>query len=184
MYSARAHPFNSSEGAEAAHLQTPLDGADQRRQMLTATDVMTSAVVTVRPDTPVHDIAKLLCERHISGVPVIGEGDRLPGIVSEGDLIGHSRVAGERRRSWWHTFLNDPAVLAQHYAKSHGRYGRGRHDEGRHHGWRDHVGGRHGPHPGAASDHASSRRARLGNSSRIVTRSLLRSWQPQTYPSR
>jgi CBS domain-containing protein len=67
--------------------------------MLTAADVMTSAVVTARPDTPVHDIAKLLCERHISGVPAIGEGDRLLGIVSEGDLIGHSRVAGERRRS-------------------------------------------------------------------------------------
>jgi CBS domain-containing protein len=89
--------------------------------MLTAADVMTSSVITVRPDTPVHDIAKLLCERHISGVPVIGEDDRLLGIVSKGDLIGHSRVAGERRRSWWHTFLNDPAVLAQHYAMSHGR---------------------------------------------------------------
>jgi CBS-domain-containing membrane protein len=89
--------------------------------MLTAADVMTSSVITVRPDTPVHDIAKLLCERHISGVPVIGEDDRLLGIVSKGDLIGHSRAAGERRRSWWHTFLNDPAVLAQHYATSHGR---------------------------------------------------------------
>jgi CBS domain-containing protein len=89
--------------------------------MLTAADVMTTAVVTVRPETSIREIAKLLCDHHISGVPVVKDEERLLGIVSEGDLIGHAQLAGELRRSWWQTFLNDPTVLAQHYAKSHGR---------------------------------------------------------------
>jgi CBS-domain-containing membrane protein len=89
--------------------------------MLTAADVMTPGVITVRPETSIHQIAKLLCDHHISGVPVVEDEERLLGIVSEGDLIGHAQLAGERRRSWWQTFLNGPTVLAQHYAKSHGR---------------------------------------------------------------
>jgi CBS-domain-containing membrane protein len=89
--------------------------------MLTAADVMTTGVITVTPETPIHEIAKLLCDHHISGVPVIGDEEQLLGIVSEGDLIGHARLAGEQRRSWWQTFLSGPMVLAQHYAKSHGR---------------------------------------------------------------
>ena len=89
--------------------------------MLTAADVMTTGVITVTPETPIHEIAKLLCDHHISGVPVIRDEEQLLGIVSEGDLIGHARLAGEQRRSWWQTFLSGPMVLAQHYAKSHGR---------------------------------------------------------------
>ena len=89
--------------------------------MLTAADVMTTAVITVTPETAVHEIAKLLCDHHISGVPVVDDEERLLGIVSEGDLIGHARLAGEQRRSWWWTFLSGPMVQAQHYAKSHGR---------------------------------------------------------------
>jgi CBS-domain-containing membrane protein len=89
--------------------------------MLTAADVMTRAVVTVRPETSIHEIARLLCDHHISGVPVVDDEEQLLGIVSEGDLIGHAQLAGEQRRSWWQTFLNGPTVLAQHYAKSHGR---------------------------------------------------------------
>ena len=89
--------------------------------MLTAADVMTTAVITVRPETSIHEIAKLLCDHHISGVPVVDDKEQLLGIVSEGDLIGHAQLVGEQRRSWWQTFLNGPTVLAQHYAKSHSR---------------------------------------------------------------
>ncbi|MDR7445209.1 MAG: CBS domain-containing protein, partial [Armatimonadota bacterium] len=31
---------------------------------------MTSPVVTVRPDTPIKEVARLLLTHHISGVPV------------------------------------------------------------------------------------------------------------------
>ena len=51
--------------------------------------VMTPAekVVTVRPGTPYKEIARILTERQISALPVLGEGDRVLGIVSEADLL-------------------------------------------------------------------------------------------------
>lgn len=52
----------------------------------TADDVMTRDVLTVKEDTPVHEIARLLETRHIKRVPVISEG-RLVGIVSRANLL-------------------------------------------------------------------------------------------------
>jgi CBS domain-containing protein len=48
---------------------------------------MTSPVVTVRPDLPVKDTARLLLRHSISAVPVVDESGRLVGIVSELDLL-------------------------------------------------------------------------------------------------
>jgi CBS domain-containing protein len=47
---------------------------------------MTPDPVTVPPEMPVKDAAKLMVERHIGALPVL-EGDKLIGLVSEGDLI-------------------------------------------------------------------------------------------------
>src|SRR5688500_1685368 len=58
-----------------------------------ASDVMSSPVITVRPDTTVRALAALLSERRISGVPVL-EGEQLVGIVSEADLL-RRRGAGQ-----------------------------------------------------------------------------------------
>ena len=91
--------------------------------MLTAADVMTSEVVSVEPDTPVRDIAELLYTRRISGVPVV-EHDRVIGIVSEGDLIGHAAAIGEPRRSWWLSLFTNESLSARDYAKTHGRTAR------------------------------------------------------------
>lgn len=52
-----------------------------------AKDIMTRDVITVRPDTSVEVIARLLTEHHISGVPVIDDQGRVVGIVSESDLF-------------------------------------------------------------------------------------------------
>jgi nucleotide-binding universal stress UspA family protein/predicted transcriptional regulator len=50
-------------------------------------DVMTKDVIAVRADTPLQEIARLLKERRIGGVPVIdGEGEVI-GIVSDCDLF-------------------------------------------------------------------------------------------------
>jgi CBS domain-containing protein len=50
-------------------------------------DVMTREVVTVGPETPLREVAGMLAERGISGVPVVdGEGSVL-GVVSEGDIL-------------------------------------------------------------------------------------------------
>ncbi len=54
---------------------------------LRARDVMTSPAVTVRPDTPVAEAARIMAQRRISGLPVVDEDGRLVGIVTEADLL-------------------------------------------------------------------------------------------------
>ena len=55
--------------------------------MKTAKDIMTEKVVSVRPDTTVIELAKVLTEKGINGAPVIDEYDNLIGVVTENDLI-------------------------------------------------------------------------------------------------
>lgn len=54
-------------------------------------DVMTRAVVTVAPGTPLREVARILAERGISGAPVVDEADSLIGIISEGDFLAKQR---------------------------------------------------------------------------------------------
>ncbi len=49
-------------------------------------DIMTREVVYVTPSTPVSQVAKLLVEYGVSGVPVLEDG-KLVGIVTEEDLV-------------------------------------------------------------------------------------------------
>lgn len=88
-----------------------------------ATDVMTHTVITVGPETPVQDLAKMLSERGISGAPVVDADGKLVGIVSEGDLLLRSELGTQRpqtrRTSWWLShFATDSA---RDYIKAHGR---------------------------------------------------------------
>ncbi|HEX5078491.1 MAG TPA: CBS domain-containing protein [Geminicoccaceae bacterium] len=85
-----------------------------------AQDVMTTKVVTVAPDTPVTEIAKLLYERQISAVPVLSEDGQLLGMVSEGDLT-HGLAQEGVKRSWWLDLLASPQTRAEAYLKGHGR---------------------------------------------------------------
>lgn len=90
-----------------------------------AMDVMTTPVITVDPEMTVQDLAKLLSERNISGVPVCESGDRLVGIVSEGDLLHRAETGTERRlqkrRSWWLDSLAAEEEAARDYVKAHGQ---------------------------------------------------------------
>jgi CBS domain-containing protein len=55
--------------------------------MLTVDQVMTKSVLTVRPETPITEVARLLVERGISGLPVCDVDGKVLGVVSEGDLL-------------------------------------------------------------------------------------------------
>ena len=59
--------------------------------MLTAKDIMTRDVVTVKPDTSIEELAALLVKNQISGVPVVDEKGDLYGIVTENDLISQNK---------------------------------------------------------------------------------------------
>lgn len=59
-------------------------------------DVMTTAVLTVRPDTMLKDAAALMTERGISGLPVVDLGGQVVGVLSEGDIL--FKEAGQKAR--------------------------------------------------------------------------------------
>jgi CBS domain-containing protein len=55
--------------------------------MLTALDIMTETLVTVRPTAPLREAIELLLSREISGLPVVDDDDRLVGIITEFALM-------------------------------------------------------------------------------------------------
>ncbi|MFF3394726.1 CBS domain-containing protein [Streptomyces sp. NPDC002669] len=50
-------------------------------------DLMTDNVVSVLPETTFREMAKLLAEHGISGLPVVDEDDHVVGVVSGSDLL-------------------------------------------------------------------------------------------------
>ena len=55
--------------------------------MMQVKELMMRDCVSVNPDMTVEELAKLLLEHNLSGVPVISGAGELVGIVSEGDLL-------------------------------------------------------------------------------------------------
>ena len=50
-------------------------------------NVMSTDVATVRPDTPFKDIVRILEQRDVSAVPVVDETGHVVGVVSQADLL-------------------------------------------------------------------------------------------------
>ncbi len=82
---------------------------------MNARDVMTKAVVSVHPDTPVREIARLLLDKGISAVPVVDNNGAPIGMVSEGDLIRPDQAAREARREWWLEILAEGEQLSPEF---------------------------------------------------------------------
>ncbi len=64
-------------------MEQVLPDAQKRR----ARDIMTTDVVTVQPDTRVSEVARLMSEHAISGLPVVDEDDRVLGVITEADMM-------------------------------------------------------------------------------------------------
>lgn len=85
-----------------------------------AHEIMSRNVVTVSPTTSVRDIAALMTEKRISGIPVVSEDGKVVGIISESDLLRRAEMGTEPKRKWWLTFFSDPDAMAREYTMSHG----------------------------------------------------------------
>ena len=55
--------------------------------MICARDIMSTEVVTARSDTPLRELARTMLEADVSGLPVVDDGGKLLGMVTETDLI-------------------------------------------------------------------------------------------------
>ena len=90
-----------------------------------ASDIMSIPVISVAPGTPVKEVAALLLERRISGVPVVEEG-QLVGLISEGDLLRRHEIGTERAKrtgSWWLRMFSGEQTPTE-YIKAHARFAR------------------------------------------------------------
>ncbi len=74
---------------------------------MTASEIMTREVRTVRPSTPLKDCMAAMVQGHFSGLPVT-DGGRVVGIITEGDLIRRLR----RHVPWMMFFMDGTAIPA------------------------------------------------------------------------
>lgn len=82
-------------------------------------DIMSTKVVTVSPSTSVRDIAGLMVERHVSGLPVLNDNGTLVGMVSEGDLLRRPEIGTQKHRRRWVSFFSGVDEQAREFTKSH-----------------------------------------------------------------
>jgi len=85
-----------------------------------ARDIMSTKVVTVSPTTSVRDIAALMIEKHVSGLPVLNDNGTLVGMISEGDLLRRPEIGTEKHRRRWASFFTGADEQAREFTKSHG----------------------------------------------------------------
>lgn len=102
--------------------EKPVTAAEERLPRVS--DVMSTDVISVAPDTPVRKVAAKLVQHGISSVPVVDGTGRLVGVVSEGDLIRRVEIGTEPRHSWWRSVFSDAMASAHAYVRSHGRLAR------------------------------------------------------------
>ena len=91
---------------------------------MNARNIMSKPVVSVHPDTPLREVARLMLDKGITAVPVVDDNGAPIGIVSEGDLIRPERAAREAwRQSWLEVFAEGeplaPELLDWLHSKSH-----------------------------------------------------------------
>jgi len=58
-------------------------------------DVMTTRVIWVRKDAPYRELAAALRTHRVSAFPVLGDGDKVIGVVSEADMLAKEALDGE-----------------------------------------------------------------------------------------
>jgi CBS domain-containing protein len=86
-----------------------------------ASDVMTRDVVTVRRGASIAEAVRLMLDHGVSGLPVLDDGGKVIGILTEGDLLCRSKTGTERHRPHWLEILMGPGRMAGDYVRTHGR---------------------------------------------------------------
>ena len=83
-----------------------------KRKTLKAREVMSRNLVSVGTETKVFEIARLLAQNRIGGVPVVDNNGRLLGVVTEGDLF-------PKEKPYPFSLEKGPALLGQWFDTPH-----------------------------------------------------------------
>ena len=78
--------------------------------MITARDVMSSDVVSVKKDCPIFEAVKLIVENDVSGLPVVDDDMTLTGILSEKDVVDLFYDSENAESKTVNDYMTDPAV--------------------------------------------------------------------------
>lgn len=82
-----------------------------------AKKIMTSPVISVKMETSLAEVVKLMAQHHISGVPVVNDDNVVVGIISETDIVDYSskthvvRLIGSSKWISPYTEVSDIAVF-------------------------------------------------------------------------
>lgn len=87
---------------------------------MNAADVMVKDVISVGPGASVREVASLMLERRISGLPVVDGEGRVLGILSEGDLIRRPELGTDNHRAGWLSVFLSEDESARDFVKTHG----------------------------------------------------------------
>ena len=87
-------------------------------------DAMHRGVEWLGPDTPVTEIAKLMCDNDIGAIP-IGENDRLIGMVTDRDIVckGLAREGFDARRATARDVMTPASIAVMRMTTSPRRCG-------------------------------------------------------------
>jgi len=78
--------------------------------MLKAKDLMTKRVFSVKANTPIYDVLKIIASYGISGLPVVEDDMTLIGIVSEKDVLSLFYDQGENDEITVDDFMTQPPL--------------------------------------------------------------------------
>lgn len=73
--------------------------AARRMEGFTAADIMSRDLVTVGPEVPLSQVADIFRKRGFTSLPVVGEADRLLGLIFQIDLIRRAREDAFRQHN-------------------------------------------------------------------------------------
>jgi len=82
---------------------------------------MSTPVVAAGPQITVKNVARMMINHRVSGIPIIEEDGQLIGIITEGDLLRRVETGTERQRSRWSEWFLPNSRAAADYVKSHAR---------------------------------------------------------------
>src|SRR3954449_9254098 len=86
-----------------------------------AADVMTRQVFAIGADTPIAQAIRIMNDRKMSGLPVVADGGRVIGMITEGDLLRRVEIGTGGESPGWPTCLLMPGRAAEKYTKTHAR---------------------------------------------------------------
>ena len=79
--------------------------------MLTAKDVMTKHIISVKTSTPIYDVLELIAKHDISGLPVVEDDLTLVGIISEKDVLSLFYDSEEECGKTVNDFMTQPPLF-------------------------------------------------------------------------